>query len=389
MPTVLTQAESRCGLVSASSTEADDRHAAACLARQLAGRDIQQLLVFFSAERCPTSVASALAQAFPDVPIAGCSTAGELMGGEMVAGSITVLGFARDGFRVVCELIPNIDELTVERAFETGRRIRSRLDISGLDQRMRDRCFAMVLVDGLSNSEEMVVAAAYAAIGDTPLVGGSAGDGLSFRQTALLFNGEVLQKAAVLLMVETDHVFRTFKTQNFQPTERRLVVTAADTARRIVHELNAAPAAQEYAEAIGIRPEDLSPIHFADNPVTIRAGSDHYCRAIRQADAQGGLSFFCAIDEGIVLTVAKQQDMAQTTIRTFEHIEQQIGPIHKVIAFDCFLRRIGMENRQMTRTMQEIYRSYGLVGFNTYGEQYNNMHLNQTLTGIAIGARRH
>jgi hypothetical protein len=28
-----------------------------------------------------------------------------------------------------------------------------------------------------------------------------------------------------------------------------------------------------------------------------------------------------------------------------------------------------------------------MVGFETYGEQYRAMHLNQTLTGIAIGKR--
>jgi hypothetical protein len=28
-----------------------------------------------------------------------------------------------------------------------------------------------------------------------------------------------------------------------------------------------------------------------------------------------------------------------------------------------------------------------VVGFHTYGEQFNAMHLNQTLTGIAFGSR--
>ena len=37
--------------------------------------------------------------------------------------------------------------------------------------------------------------------------------------------------------------------------------------------------------------------------------------------------------------------------------------------------------------MCELYRKYNLVGFHTYGEQYNSMHLNQTLTGVAIGPK--
>jgi hypothetical protein len=37
--------------------------------------------------------------------------------------------------------------------------------------------------------------------------------------------------------------------------------------------------------------------------------------------------------------------------------------------------------------MDELYRQYSVAGFHTYGEQFNAMHLNQTLTGIAFGQR--
>jgi hypothetical protein len=40
----------------------------------------------------------------------------------------------------------------------------------------------------------------------------------------------------------------------------------------------------------------------------------------------------------------------------------------------------------MGNRMETIYKRHKIVGFHTYGEQYNAMHLNQTLTGIAFGA---
>jgi hypothetical protein len=52
------------------------------------------------------------------------------------------------------------------------------------------------------------------------------------------------------------------------------------------------------------------------------------------------------------------------------------------------LRRLDAENRQVRRQMEDLYKSYGVVGFHTYGEQHNAMHLNQTLTGVAFGSRR-
>ena len=56
-----------------------------------------------------------------------------------------------------------------------------------------------------------------------------------------------------------------------------------------------------------------------------------------------------------------------------------------MLGFDCVLRRIDAQNRQATQRIAEIYRENNVVGFNTYGEQYLSMHLNQTFTGIAFG----
>ncbi|MCV5374213.1 histidine kinase, partial [Escherichia coli] len=72
-----------------------------------------------------------------------------------------------------------------------------------------------------------------------------------------------------------------FKTQNFEPTGIKLVVTAADTENRIVHELNAEPAGREYAAAIGLQPDDLGPFSFASYPLVVKVGGDYYCRSIR------------------------------------------------------------------------------------------------------------
>ncbi len=40
----------------------------------------------------------------------------------------------------------------------------------------------------------------------------------------------------------------------------------------------------------------------------------------------------------------------------------------------------------MTQDISHILRDNRVVGFSTYGEQINSMHVNQTLTGVAIYA---
>jgi hypothetical protein len=58
-----------------------------------------------------------------------------------------------------------------------------------------------------------------------------------------------------------------------------------------------------------------------------------------------------------------------------------------VFGFDCAYRRVDAENRQVIRKMSELYQQHHVIGFGTFGEQYQSMHLNQTLTGIAFGLR--
>ena len=177
-------------------------------------------------------------------------------------------------------------------------------------------------------------------------------------------------------------------TQNFEPTPIKLVVTAADVENRIVHELNAEPAAREYAAAIGLQPNDLGPFSFASYPLVVKVGGDYYCRSIRNMNPDGSLSFFCAIDEGLVFTVARANDMVRSTQETLEGLDAQLGGTDFVLGFDCILRRLDSESRQVRHKVEELYQRFGVTGFHTYGEQFNGMHLNQTLTGIAFGKRR-
>jgi hypothetical protein len=202
-----------------------------------------------------------------------------------------------------------------------------------------------------------------------------------------MHGGRVAERAAILMMIESEFPFCVFKTQNFEPTPIKLVVTAADAENRIVHELNAEPAAREYAAAIGLLPDDLGPFSFASYPLVVKIGGDYYCRSIRNMNPDGSLSFFCAIDEGLVFTVARPQDMLRSTSSMLEELDAKLGGIDLVVGFDCILRRLDAETRQIRHQISELYREYSVAGFQTYGEQFNAMHLNQTLTGIAFGQR--
>ncbi len=86
-----------------------------------------------------------------------------------------------------------------------------------------------------------------------------------------------------------------------------------------------------------------------------------------------------------MLTVADSTDIV-------EHLDQQLTALQEpgqpelILGFDCVLRRLDVEASQKTREMSEVLSRHGVVGFNTYGEQFGGMHLNQTFTGVAVYA---
>ena len=100
----------------------------------------------------------------------------------------------------------------------------------------------------------------------------------------------------------------------------------------------------------------------------------------------GGLSFFCAIDEGIVLTVARSIDLVANLVDTFDELKRNVGPIEAVLGFDCVFRYLEMEQRQILGAVSSLFVENRVAGFSTYGEQFGMMHVNQTFTGIAFGS---
>jgi len=102
----------------------------------------------------------------------------------------------------------------------------------------------------------------------------------------------------------------------------------------------------------------------------------------------GSLSFFCAIEDGVVLTVARPRDLIRSAEAELARLDGVLGGLDLVIGFDCVLRRLDAARRRIRPRVEELYRRHNVTGFFTYGEQFAGMHLNQTFSGVAIGRPR-
>lgn len=373
------------GVVIAQAKESDVPAAAAELAAQLPADGLAMILVFASPSYDPQQFCTELAKVFGDTPICGCTTAGELSPDGWGDNSVVALGFSALDFTIVARPLLDLANFRMEDGRRVGSELRQELARNGNGG--DEKSFGLLLIDGLCQREEAVMSSIYAALDNIPVVGGSAGDGLRFEKTWVFHGGQAHTDAAVLILLKTSLPFRLFKCDNFEPSATKMVVTEADIERRIVKEINAEPAAEEYSRAVGIMDTDLDMFSFASHPVLVRAGGAYYARSIQQVNPDGSLNFFCAVDEGMVLTVANARNPVGTTQELFEETRAEIGDVSLYLGFECIFRRLDAEQHQFARDISQLYRENHVVGFHTYGEQYRSMHVNQTLTGVAIGKR--
>ncbi|GJN49165.1 nitric oxide-sensing protein NosP [Pseudomonas tohonis] len=374
------------GVVTAMSSATEAEAVAQDLARQLIHPHLGFVLFFCSAEYDLPALGAALEQYFGGIELVGCTSAGEITPNGYGRGCVSAVGFDYRSFSIGCALIDEMERFSLIDAQQLVERLVGDCRSNSLAP-IKDHSFALTLLDGLSSREEVVLAALSAAFGSIPHFGGSAGDDNHLTHTHVYHGGQFHTGAAVVVLVNTQLDFEVFSTYHILPSDEKLVVTRADSASRRVFELNAEPAAQEYAQWIGVPLAALDHRLFAAHPLAVRVNDQYYVRSIQRVNDDLSLSFYCAVENGIVLTGMRPGPLLPNLQALFQRLEQRLGPPLLTIGCDCFLRRLEIESDGGVEQTGEFLRRQRVIGFNTYGEQFNGMHINQTFTGVAIGRR--
>ncbi|MDF2235613.1 FIST N-terminal domain-containing protein [Albimonas sp. CAU 1670] len=374
------QALPRRDLLSAAAPASDPAAAIAALRAALGEAPLALVALFVSPQADLEAVARLAADAFAGAPVIGCTTAGEIGPAGYADGMIAAAAFPAALFSAQVCFVADLSGLDRVGAAEKVQGRRAALRAAAPEWSNE---FAFLMVDGMSLMEEQLVATLAAALDGVPLFGGSAGDALDFGRAFVLHERRFHADAAVLALIRTACRVQVFNFDNLRPAEARMVVTEADPERRLVREINGEPAAREYARLLGMDPAQLSPFTFSAHPVMVRVGGRHHVRAIQKVEPNGDLTFFCAIDEGLVLTLAEPMDATEHLARSLDGLSAGGAP-SGILACDCVLRRVAAERDQSVRALSEILARNEVVGFSTYGEQINGVHVNQTLTGVAI-----
>lgn len=374
-------------LVVVSSHHSDPVAAVAEVVTGVGSRPLAGALLFCSHRYPRRPLAEALKGRFGNIPLIGCTSAGELSPRGYDQDSLVFIGFPAGDFRMGLHCFDDLDDFDPVAGRGAIRALNAAMDQADLASGLtpHPNRAAIFLVDGLSHREELLAMTVQEALGETQLVGGSSGDGMLFRETGILVGDRFVQDAAVVAILSSHRPMRAFTANHYSPGAEKMVVTAADPAARVVYQINARPAADEYLRVAGRTGEQLDAAFFAAHPPMVRAGGSYHVRSIQSVNPDGSLTFYCAIDNGIVLSIGEPVDRLAQLEQLFSGLEAGLGGIDHVIGFDCVLNRIDAEQRQLQRAVSDLYARRGVVGFNTYGEQFRAAHINQTLSGLAIG----
>lgn len=364
--------------------------AVAELQGKLATLPSTMVIYFASSDYEPHELSVAMDNAFQGAAVFGCTTAGEIVSGKMLKGSIVAMAFSPDIIEeVVAAVVPGIStssDLTAAfSSFENHYHV-------AMQDADPSKYVGIVLFDGLSCSEERLMDA-IGKLSNVTFVGGSAGDDLKFAATYVYANGKAYTDAAVLVLIKPRCRFSVIKTQSFCSWGTTLVATKVDENSRTVFEFNGKPAEIAYKEAIGPHVDKLSD-YFMKHPLGFMPdgegtnspddpfGEDPFVRSPRQVK-DGSVSFYCNVKEGMELEVLECTNIVKATARALKKKETEIGPFKALINFNCILRTLQLENQGMTDFYSEIFEEIPTIGFSTYGEAYK-LHMNQTATMLVF-----
>lgn len=368
------------------TTESDASQAAKAFFEAVYQTGIELVIFFCSSKYDLDALACEIHRLFAGIQVIGCTSAGEIGPNGYQQSGLAGISFSSGSCKAVSGILNNLQQFDIQTGYAFAQSHLQHLECLAPETRP-DNSFALMLIDGLSVREEIVSHTLQFGLSKIPLVGGSAGDDQQFSQTWVYYDGRFHSDSAVVAIVTTPLPFGLYRTQHLVSTNKRLVVTEADTSKRIVKEFNGLLAAEAYANAIGVSIPDLTPELFAANPVVVLIDGQEYVRSIQKMNDDASLTFYCAIDEGLVVRIAQSGDMAANLQNKLTEVRQEIGNSCILIALDCIHRSIEASQKGITSHIEQLFRENNTLGFCTYGEQLNGVHFNQTLTGIAIGEK--
>jgi hypothetical protein len=377
------------------SGAADSRTAGArATAQALVGSDPALLIVFASTAYDHVELLRGVREQACDVPLVGCSTAGEIATSGPVDARVVVSAIGGAGFSVATAVATDASG----RLREAGAQAASCLGAVP----ERSNTVLLLLTDGLAGDQSEIVRGAYSVAGArVPLAGGCAGDDLKMRATFQFHADRVLTDAVVAAAVSSEGPIGIGVRHGWRTVGAAMPVTRAHG--NVVAELDGQPALDAYLARLDAPQEaradsgaftrfaQTHPLGLASRTrephVRFIGGADFERRSLTTIAEvpQGGLAWLM---EGDASSVLDATDGACSDALSALAGHAPLG----IVAFDCIARRGVLGQSGIAAEIEQVaQRAHGapVAGFYTYGEiarthGVSGFH-NQTLVLLALG----
>ncbi len=343
-----------------------------------------KLIIFFvSSSYNPDDIAKEVQSHFQSSVAVGCTTSGEIVTGKMLKESIVAMALDAD---IISDLnVQIVENISGDFSLESSMKGFSDYFNQPIRNMNIDEYVGIILADGMSGAEERLMDS-LGNFTDVIFIGGSAGDDLKFNETFIFYEGKAYKDAALLTMLKPGVEFSFIKTQSFQSLGKVLEASKVNEAAREVIEFNNKPAADAYAEALGVSVEKIND-YFFENPVAIVSENDMFIRSPRALNDDKSISFYCNMKEGSNVTLVENTNIIQDTQDALDAKNKEMGGIQGLLNFNCILRTLELESKNLVGKYEMIFSTIPTVGFSTYGESFIG-HINQTATILAFGNKK-
>ncbi len=315
----------------------------------------------------PDTALQALQAAFPQADMIGCSTAGEILGNQVLDGSMALTAVQFEKTRIRSILV-DLEAHGMD-SYRTGANISEQLQGEGLRH-------IFVLSDGLVvNGAELVKGLQTLVDKTVSITGGLAGDGSDFGQTFVVHNGRVQSRKIVALGLYGEDLKIGFGSKGGWDSFgiERLVTRSEGN---VLYELDGEPALKLYKSFLGDKAKELpgSGLLF---PLSMR-DQDHQAPVVRTIlainEEQQSLTFAGNIPEGAYVRLMKANidriidgaEQSARISREFDHQEHQL-----VFLISCVGRRLVMKQlvEEEVEAVNEVFENQIFTtGFYSYGE---------------------
>jgi hypothetical protein len=355
--------------------------------------DAKLLLVFCSQAHDLGALLREIRARAGDVPLIGCTTAGEIITGGPCDTSVVVTALGGDGFAV---------ETAV--ATDASRNLREAGALVARCQPGRDDLphkVLLVLSDGLAGDQQEIVRGAHGVLGAAvPLVGGCAGDDLKMTATFQLYDDRVLTGSVVAAGIASAAPLGIGVRHGWRRAGEPMLVTASAGNR--VYALDDRPALDVYLERLGVEEpargdqEWLARLALTHPLGLSRPRGEEQVRFIAGGDlAERWLSCIAGVPQGAFVWIMEgdARSVLEATDAACRDSLAALGGRRPLgmIAFDCIARR-GVLGDQGIRSeigrLAAIATGAPVAGFYTYGEIARTRGLrgfrNQTFVVLSI-----